>query len=86
MPIDVHRAVFKGGGYGFKPSPPEMLRRKFLAVKKHAQRNASADALYVCTTVMPGKAVRRLQIQETAWAAEAPPRTPLGEHTAPPDP
>jgi len=29
-------------------------------VKKHAQRNASADALYVCSIVMPGKAIWRL--------------------------
>jgi len=60
MPIVcTYRAVFKGV-YGFNP-PPEMLRRKiFGSVKKHAQRNASADALYVCTIVMPGKAIWRL--------------------------
>jgi len=38
------RAVFKGGGYGFNP---QVLRKKiFGSVKKHAQRNVSADALY----------------------------------------
>jgi len=54
------RAVFKGGrGYGFI-SPHEMLKRKFFGnVNKHAQRNAVADALYVCTIVMPGKAIWR---------------------------
>ena len=35
-------------------------KKIFGNVKKHAQRNASADALYVCTIVMPGKAVWRL--------------------------
>jgi len=56
-----HGAVFKGGEVtGSTPPPPEMLRRKFFgSVKMHAQRNASADAVYVCTVVMPGKAIWR---------------------------
>jgi len=55
-----YRAVFKGGGLRVQ-TLPEMLRRKiFGSVKKHAQRNASAEALYVCTMMMPGKAIWRL--------------------------
>jgi len=38
--------------YGFIP---EMLRRIFFW--KMYKRNASANALYVCTVVMPGKAI-----------------------------
>ena len=56
------RAVFKGGG-GLRVHPPfpEMLTRKIFGnVKKHPKRKASADALYVCTIVMPGKAIWRL--------------------------
>jgi len=54
------RAVFKVGGYWF----PKMLRRKFFGnVKKHAQRNASADALYVCTIVMPCRKSRLASIK-----------------------
>jgi len=50
------RAVFKGGLR--VQTPPEMLRRKFFgSVKKHAQGNVSADALCVCTIVVPGKAI-----------------------------
>ena len=37
-------------------SPPQF----FGQCKKHAQRNANTDALYVCTIVMPGKAIWRL--------------------------
>ena len=56
------RAVFKGG-LRVQPPPPGKLRRKFFGnVKKHAQRNASADALYVCTIVMPGKAIWRWRL------------------------
>ena len=56
----VYRAVFKGG-LRVKPPPPEILRRKFFGnVKKHAQRNASAHTLCVCTVVMPGKAIWRI--------------------------
>ena len=50
-----------GGVFTGSTPPPDMLRRKFFgSVKKHAQRNASADALNVRTIVMPGKAVWRL--------------------------
>ena len=48
----------RGGGYGF--NPPNVEKKNFGNVKKHAQRNASADALYVCTIVIPGKAIWRL--------------------------
>ena len=42
-----------------------MLRIKLFGnVKKHDQRNASADALNVCTIVMPGKAIWHRPIQE----------------------
>ena len=46
------RVVFKAGGYGF--NPPSVEKKIFGSVKKHAQRNVSADALYVCTIVMLG--------------------------------
>ena len=53
------RAVFKRGGCGFNPPPPRNVEKKFVGnVEKHAQGNASADALYVCTMVMPGNGVR----------------------------
>ena len=47
------------GGCGFNP-PRNVEKKIFGNVKKHAQRNASADALCVCTIVMPGKAIWRL--------------------------
>ena len=37
-----------------------VFKKIFGSVKKHAQRNVSADSLYVCTIVMPGKAIWRL--------------------------
>jgi len=40
--------------------PPRNVEKKNWQCKKHAQRNASANALYVCTIVMPGKAVWRV--------------------------
>jgi len=53
------RAVFKGV-YGLNPPPGNVQKNFFGNVEKHTQRNASADALYVCTIVMPGKAIWRL--------------------------
>ena len=51
------RVVFKGG-LRVQPSTPRNVEKKFFGnVKKHAQRNVSADALYVCTIVMPGKVI-----------------------------
>jgi len=44
-----------------------MLRRKFFGnVKNGAQRNVSANALYVCTTVMQEKPSGVYKMQETA--------------------
>ena len=60
MAVARFRAVFNGGGYGFNPPPRNVEKNFFGNVKKHAQRNAGADALYVCTIVMPGKTVWRL--------------------------
>ena len=52
------RAVFNGG---LRIEPPRKCSEEFFGnVEKHTQRNASADALYVCTIVMPGKAIWRL--------------------------
>ena len=52
------RAVFKGG---FTGSTPQNVEKKiFDSVRKHTQRYVSADSLYVCTIVMPGKAIWRL--------------------------
>jgi len=55
------RAVFKGAELRVQPRP-EKLRKFFGNIKKHAQRNASAGALYVCSKliVMSGKAIWRL--------------------------
>ena len=52
----------RGGVTGSNPLPPRKVEKEifFGDVKKHAQRNASADTLYVCTIVMPGKAIWRL--------------------------
>ena len=52
---------YLSGGLRIQILPPKNVGEKFLAVsKKHAQRNVSAHALYVCTTVMPEKAIWRL--------------------------
>jgi len=53
-------AVFKGEGVTGSNPPRNVEEKIFGNVKKHAERNASADALYVCTIVMPGKAVWRV--------------------------
>ena len=74
------RAVFKGRG--LRVQPPSVEKKIFGSVKKHAQRNVSADALYVCTIVSHEKPSGVYKMHETAWAAGAPPRTPLGELTA----
>jgi len=60
-----------------------MLRIKFFGnVKKHARRNVSADALYVCTIVMPGKAIWRLQNARNRSAPDPAERA----YSAPSDP
>ena len=67
-----HRAVFKGGRLRVQHPPPEMLKRKFFGdVKKHAQGNASADALYVCTILWcQEKPSGIYKMQETALPPE----------------
>jgi len=67
-----------------------MLRSNFFgSVKKHAQRNASADALwdvskysrlafYVCTIVMPGKAIWRIQNARNLFGGRSSAPDPAG--------
>jgi len=53
--------LYLSRGLRIQTPPPKNVEKKFLAVsKKHAQRNVSAHALYVCTTVMPEKTIWRL--------------------------
>jgi len=58
LKIRQFRAVFKGGGYGFNP-PPRSVEKRFFGSVKNTPSDMRADALYVCTIVMPGKAIWR---------------------------
>ena len=78
-------AVFKGGGYGFKP-PWNYNKKIFSLYKNYMIRNVWHLMLGQKSLKCREKPSDVYKMQQTTGAAGAPPRTPLGDLTAPQTP